>query len=216
MNLYDDLNVASDASPAEIKAAYRKQAKRTHPDKGGSQKDFEKVTRANMVLSDPVKRSKYDRDGTVDDTIDNEVNGALGLVVSFFLGAINNAVQRGANPCEFDLLGGVKTALQTAVAGFEKAKGGIEKQQAQIRKVEQRLRLKKSGTDSLLKRALVSQANELAVQMAGIDKNISMHKAAIALAADHDFEREIVAPAADVMVRTDIPNAGLWRAFGGA
>lgn len=39
------------SSDAQIKAAYRKLAKQTHPDTGGKRRDFERVTRAYRILT---------------------------------------------------------------------------------------------------------------------------------------------------------------------
>mmetsp|Transcript_138165 Transcript_138165/g.240346 ORF Transcript_138165/g.240346 Transcript_138165/m.240346 type:complete len:511 (+) Transcript_138165:55-1587(+) len=60
---YKLLEVDKQASDAEIKKAYRKLAVKHHPDKGGDPEKFKEVTRAYEVLSDPDKRSKYDRFG---------------------------------------------------------------------------------------------------------------------------------------------------------
>jgi len=64
---YKDLGVAKTATPEEIKRAYRKLAMKYHPDKTRGDKvaeeKFKDVNEANEVLSDPVKRKKYDRFG---------------------------------------------------------------------------------------------------------------------------------------------------------
>jgi len=53
------------ATQAEIKAAYRKMAKIWHPDKPGNDPSFrgemmKKIIEAYNILSDLVKRSRYD------------------------------------------------------------------------------------------------------------------------------------------------------------
>lgn len=64
---YKDLGVASTASPAEIKKAFRNLAKKHHPDKTkgskASEEKFKEINEANEVLSDPAKRKKYDQFG---------------------------------------------------------------------------------------------------------------------------------------------------------
>lgn len=60
---YEVLEVSRKASDEELKKAYRKAALRTHPDKGGSEEAFQRVGMAYDVLSDPVRRARYDQCG---------------------------------------------------------------------------------------------------------------------------------------------------------
>ncbi|MBM4401872.1 MAG: molecular chaperone DnaJ [Candidatus Cloacimonetes bacterium] len=63
---YEILGVGRDASNSEIKSAYRKLAKKYHPDvnkNGGAEVRFKEIGEAYEVLSDADKRAAYDRLG---------------------------------------------------------------------------------------------------------------------------------------------------------
>lgn len=60
MDHYQTLGVSKNATPDEIKKAYRKLASQHHPDKGGETAMFQKIEEAYRVLSDPKQRQQYD------------------------------------------------------------------------------------------------------------------------------------------------------------
>jgi len=67
MDYYKILGIEKTATPAEVKAAYRKLARKLHPDlnpnDASAKKKFQEINEANEVLSDPEKRKKYDAYG---------------------------------------------------------------------------------------------------------------------------------------------------------
>ena len=70
-DLYETLGVDKKATSAEIKKAYRKLAKTAHPDAGGDEETFKKITHSYEILSDPVKKQNYDRFGSEQPQIGN-------------------------------------------------------------------------------------------------------------------------------------------------
>jgi DnaJ-class molecular chaperone len=68
---YKILGVAKDASEADIRKAYRAQAKKHHPDLNpgnkAAEEKFKAVSAANELLSDTEKRARYDR-GEIDES----------------------------------------------------------------------------------------------------------------------------------------------------
>src|ERR1700761_5017343 len=67
VDYYQVLGVAKGASDKDIKNAYRKLARKYHPDlnpnDAEANKKFQQLNEANEVLSDPEKRKKYDQYG---------------------------------------------------------------------------------------------------------------------------------------------------------
>eukprot|EP00742_Colponemidia_sp_Colp-10_P006619 GILJ01007093.1.p1 GENE.GILJ01007093.1~~GILJ01007093.1.p1 ORF type:complete len:397 (-),score=54.63 GILJ01007093.1:431-1621(-) len=59
---YDRLGLNKNATPAEIKKAYKKCALEHHPDKGGDAEIFKDVATAFDVLADPTTRTQYDNE----------------------------------------------------------------------------------------------------------------------------------------------------------
>ena len=67
IDYYKVLGIEKTATPKDIKNAYRKLARKYHPDLNPNDKDakknFQEINEANEVLSDPDKRKKYDQYG---------------------------------------------------------------------------------------------------------------------------------------------------------
>src|SRR5919199_3946695 len=80
---YKVLGVKRDAKPDEIKKAYRRLARKFHPDVNPGDKSaeerFKQITEAHEVLSDEKKRKVYDRFGQYSDNLaDAAARGASG------------------------------------------------------------------------------------------------------------------------------------------
>jgi curved DNA-binding protein len=67
IDYYEILGIKKTATEEEIKNAYRKLARKHHPDLNPNDKDankkFQQLNEANEVLSEPIKRKKYDQYG---------------------------------------------------------------------------------------------------------------------------------------------------------
>ncbi len=108
---YTILGIAKNASPEEIKKAYRKKAMEFHPDRNKGSKEaeekFKKVSRAYEVLSDEQKRKLYDAHGEA--AFEQGGPGGPGAGRGGFRGAdpmdIFNQMFGGGNPFS-DMFGG--------------------------------------------------------------------------------------------------------------
>ena len=59
-NHYETLGVSKDASQDEIKKKYRKLSLQHHPDRGGNEETFKKLSEAYEQIGDPENRQRYD------------------------------------------------------------------------------------------------------------------------------------------------------------
>src|SRR5512140_3354569 len=75
-NYYETLGVKKNASTEDIRKAFRKLARKYHPDVNPGNKSaeekFKEISEANDILSDPKKRKIYDQVGYYSDNIDPE------------------------------------------------------------------------------------------------------------------------------------------------
>ena len=69
MNYYEILEISKSATLEVIKAAYKAQISKYHPDnlETGDLKKAQQINEAYEVLSDPVKRAEYDKKIALDE-----------------------------------------------------------------------------------------------------------------------------------------------------
>lgn len=113
---YETLGVSRDASPDEIKKAYRKLARELHPDVNDSeqaQERFKSVTHAYEVLGDEQSRRDYDLGGS-------QQSFGFGDIFETFFGGGGTRGPRSRQERGQDALLRVELTLAEAVFGVEK------------------------------------------------------------------------------------------------
>jgi DnaJ-class molecular chaperone len=156
MNPYEVLGVARDATPAQVKAAYRRCSSKSHPDRqGGSEERMRDVNRANDILSDPAKRARFDATGdtgpakSIDDLAEE-------LLSSCFAEALDNDKE----PVRF-----TKAYIADKHAGLDKARHNAKITRQKLEKRIGKTKRKGQGknlVESVLTRKLEASANLIA------------------------------------------------------
>ena len=132
---YELLGIPKTATEAEIKSAYRKLAKKYHPDlnpgNAEAEQKFKEINEANSVLSDPEKRAKYDQYGHAAFDPSAGFGGGGGfegfdmgdIFSSFFGGGFGGGSSRRANaPIDGDDI------LARVTLTFEEAAFGVKRE----------------------------------------------------------------------------------------
>jgi DnaJ family protein A protein 2 len=88
MDPYAEMGLKKGASDDEIRRAYKKEALKRHPDRGGDKESFQRLQKANEVLSDPEKKVFYDQTGQMPGDDAAAGAGPGGIDISEILGGI--------------------------------------------------------------------------------------------------------------------------------
>jgi len=126
VDLYEVLGVDRAASTEDIKRAFRALARQYHPDANpdpGAEARFKEINAAYEVLSDPVKRQRYDSFGDANATPGFANFGDLGDLMETFFGGAFGGRSRGrpAGPMRgADLSMRIELAFEEAVFGTTK------------------------------------------------------------------------------------------------
>lgn len=166
-DLYEELGVPKDATPEDIKKAYRDKAKKLHPDnqKTGDETAFKKASHAIAILGDPLKREQYDRTGS-EDTSDPEAaedKEALSILSGIFNQLMTMAE---FNPAEHCPLKATRKITKQKRAEIEKGLAELELMLAKMRKTVKRLHRK--GKEK--------KAGKLAMVLAGLERTVLQKK----------------------------------------
>lgn len=193
-DLYDELGVEKTADTAAIRRAYRKAAKRAHPDGGGSIERFALVTLAHDTLTDGKRRERYDRTGETGDGKAGDLgNQALQAALQAVEAVIGEAKRRNVNPEEFDLVGDAIKTLNKQVEMNRAAKSDAVKSAKGMAKIVKRLRSKR-GKPNLIGPMLERRQKDFESQADDIDAGTKVLEAAVEILRGHTFDVEQRAP----------------------
>jgi hypothetical protein len=179
-NPYSTLGVPHDASPDDIKQAWRRQASAAHPDRqGGDASRMQALSVAYDVLSNPAKRAHYDKTGSTQaaPSIDEKAHSWLRQLL---MGLITGEL-------EMDVIAQMVAA---AVQKRQEIAAGRDQAVKMQERLKRRLKKLKGPPDNFLAHTIISTIAELEEKFRQFDEDAKVCERAIELLADFSYEAE--------------------------
>jgi hypothetical protein len=151
IDLYQVLGIKRCATQEEIHRAYRRKAKIAHPDRGGSVREFGDLVTAHEVLSDTMRRERYDCTGEIELARPDNLDGSAIEVIAQKLGMIIHAEQ---DVTSTDITALIEQAIREDIV---QRKSNISNQRRAIEratKLRARVKRKANGEANTLARVL--------------------------------------------------------------
>jgi hypothetical protein len=194
MNPYDVLGLPADASKFDVRNAYRQAAKKHHPDAGGDPEAFRDVTLAHDVLTDDLRRARFDETGQIDekeaDNHDAEATKRFLIVVSNALDrAQDMARQRNKPAFCFDVLGLAKIELIEHIDGVRKQIKATKKKLAMNEDAARRF-ARTDGKSDIVGAMLNRNMTAFKATIENCEREITMTEAALEIFEGYTFTKD--------------------------
>ena len=191
-SLYEILGVDKNCSNEELRVAFRKAAKRAHPDRGGDQADMANVNVAYETLVDPQRRLNYDKTGQA--KLDDKTRAAEEMICSHVVAWLQ-AENNEHRDMIVDIEGVLRKLLNEARAN--KAQG--EAVYARLTQKFARFKAKKRSAERV-REQIRFQIERVNHQIRQVDRDIARYDLAIKLLAEYEYEPEPWTPSGFVPI----------------
>lgn len=176
INLYRTLGIKRDATEDAIRKAYRRLAKKYHPDHNPGRPEvtakFQAVEDAYRVLSDPERKAKYDATGKIDTpTVDKTIADLMSVLSPCMMGVIQNIVKQGGKLSSENVVEHMRKSLNKVLGDLEKNRKEAQKKRDELAAVAERFTTAE-GEENLLASAAKSFGMQIEAQMMGIDADM--------------------------------------------
>jgi hypothetical protein len=151
IDLYQLLGIKRVATRDEIRKAYRRKAKSSHPDSGGSAEAFNALTAAHEVLSDTRRRERYDTTGEIEQARADNFDGSAIEVIAQKLGLIIHAEQ---DVTALDIGAVLEQTIRDDIVLRKSSIANQKRAMERAAKLRARVKRKGDGKDNALARVL--------------------------------------------------------------
>jgi curved DNA-binding protein CbpA len=151
IDLYQLLGIKRGATRDEVRKAYRRKAKSSHPDSGGSVEQFGALATAHEVLSDERRREKYDATGEIETSKPNNLDVSAIEVIAQKLGLVIHA-EHDVTSLDVDAL--IEQAIREDITARKSSIADQERAIKRVGRLRARAKRKTEGGDNMLLRVL--------------------------------------------------------------
>lgn len=209
-NLYDELGVEPDATPAAIKAAHRKLVKAHHPDAGGDGDAFRRAQHAYDILSDPERRERYDRTG--DDRLRDHASMIEGLARQEFAQLLLEPVAND-DPYLFrrDLIASATGKVKQAQTAASSNMKDLKRRRERVEQVS--TRFKPKGNSTAARDVFAHALRDVDRAIAALEERQAVLTRVLELLGEYEFEFDKPEPGGSTTFKDDLQDLMRRQAF---
>lgn len=196
INPYEVLQVDGDADLGTIRARYRGLAKTHHPDAGGDRDEWERLTLAHDVLTDPDRRARYDATGQIDEIReDSDRQQAFALVAEQIMAIADSFVRANFDqrhdPRPTKVLESVRRTIVHDLDGAESALAVGRKSLDFMRDYIKRIARRKGAAGIDQVEAILRQKVSMIEQrIVSVEQVVRVRKIALDVLGEYSFESD--------------------------
>lgn len=192
--IYDTLGVPPSASQDDVRRAYRRAAKRAHPDSGGSREAWQRLEEAHRVLSDPDLRTRYDQTGEVPPharragEIDVRVVNILGEVVR---SVVASPADLDGQPVIEQILESLARKRQEFMVEYDAVRRFGRRVEILQRRKRRKRRRGRNASNDILSLVLEGQLRQNRQDQANCEEKLRVHDQVVDILRQYDYSHEV-------------------------
>jgi curved DNA-binding protein CbpA len=193
-DLYRVLGVGRGATKKEIHRAYRRGAKISHPDSGGSVEAFSELGTAYAVLSDAERRELYDRTGEIRLPRPDTLDASAIEIIAQKLGLILHAEQ---DVTSMDIAALLEQTIRDDIDERKAGMSGLRRAMERAKKLRDRVKRKAQDQDNMLARVLDWHESTAKNNIKKNEEAIGSMQRALEILKDYSFAEDLPLANAD-------------------
>lgn len=204
-NYYEILGVQADATPDEIKAAYKTKAQKMHPDKGGDELEFMWLQEAYAVLSDAERRDHYDLTGDGDKV--DQASQARAVLARLFTATVDemlmgkgkqddflSQLRSAQTPSDERIIKAMRAKLINRNQMLKKAMVDLKAHLKKIDSMCSRITFKHDGPDDILVRLFEDKTKQINASLASCENEKTVNEQVLKMLEEGYVERSDESP----------------------